>query len=84
MRPRLWVSLDANFWSGGESRVNGISNPATYQKNSRVGVTASIPISARNSIKLSYSEGAYVRFGGNYRTISAFWQYGWVGWRPVH
>ena len=84
VRPRLWVSLDANFWSGGESRVNGISNPATYQKNSRVGVTASIPISARNSIKLSYSEGAYVRFGGNYRTISAFWQYGWVGWPLVH
>jgi len=84
VRPRLWVSLDANFWSGGESSVNGVSNPSTYQKNSRVGVTASVPISAHNSIKLSYSEGAYVRFGGNYRTISAFWQYAWVGWPPVH
>jgi hypothetical protein len=42
-------------------------------------VTASIPINARNSIKFSYSDGAYVQYGGNYRIISASWQYGWVG-----
>jgi hypothetical protein len=79
VRPRLWISLDANFWSGGESSVNGVANRATYQKNSRVGVTASIPISAHNSIRLSYSDGAYVRFGGSYRTLSLSWQYGWLG-----
>jgi hypothetical protein len=83
VRPRLWFSLDANFWSGGEANVNGVSNPATYQKSSRVGITASIPVTVRNSIKISYSEGAYVRFGGNYRAISASWQYGWIG-RPLH
>jgi hypothetical protein len=81
--PRLWISLDANFWSGGETSINGVANHATYQKNSRVGLTASIPLSAHNSIKLSFSDGAYVRFGGNYRTISASWQYGWAG-APVH
>jgi hypothetical protein len=84
VRPRLWVSLDANFWSGGETSVNGVPNLATYQRNSRIGVTASIPISARNSIKLSYNDGAYIRYGGNYRTISASWQYGWVGWPQFH
>ena len=84
VRPRLWISLDANFWSGGEASVNGAANPATYQRSSRVGVTASIPISARNSIKLSYNDGAYVRYGGNYRSISASWQYGWVGWPRFH
>jgi len=84
VRPRLWVSLDANFWSGGETSVNGVANPGTYQRNSRVGVTASIPISARNSIKLSYNDGAYIRYGGNYRSISASWQYGWVGWPQFH
>ena len=80
VRPRLWISLDANFWSGGEASINGVANPATYQRNSRVGVTASIPLSAHNSIKLSYNDGAYVRYGGNYRSISASWQYGWIGW----
>ncbi len=79
VRPRLWVSLDANFWAGGEASVNGVSNPATYQRSSRVGITASIPLTARNSIKISYSDGAYVRYGGNYRSIFASWQYGWVG-----
>jgi hypothetical protein len=79
VRPRLWISLDANYWSGGETSINGMTNRATYQKNSRVGVTASVPISAHNSIKLSYSDGAYVRFGGSFRTISASWQYAWFG-----
>jgi Putative MetA-pathway of phenol degradation len=79
VRPRLWISLDANFWSGGETSINGVAKRSTYQRNSRVGVTASIPISAHNSIKFSFSDGAYVEYGGNYRTISASWQYGWVG-----
>jgi hypothetical protein len=84
VRPRLWVSLDANFWSGGETSVNGVASPSTYQKSSRVGVTASIPLGTHNSIRLSYSDGAYVRYGGNYRSVSLSWQYGWVGWPPFH
>ena len=83
VRPRLWISLDANFWSGGQTTVNGVSNSATYQRSSRVGITASIPLSARNSIKISYSDGAYVRYGGSYRSIFASWQYGWFG-SPSH
>jgi hypothetical protein len=82
VRPRLWISLDANFWAGGESSVNGVSNAASYQRSSRVGVTASIPLTQHNSIKISYSDGAYVRYGGNYRTLSASWQYAWFGWPP--
>lgn len=84
VRPRLWLSLDANFWSGGEATVNGVANPGSYQRASRVGLTASIPLSAHNSIKLSYSDGAYVRAAGGYRSISASWQYGWVGWPRFH
>jgi hypothetical protein len=83
VRPRFWISLDANFWAGGEASVNGVSNPATYQRSSRVGITASIPLTARQSIKVSYSDGAYVQYGGNYRSIFASWQYGWIGW-PRH
>jgi hypothetical protein len=83
VRPRLWISLDANFWEGGEATVSGASNPGTYQRSSRVGVTASIPLTVHHSIRVSYSDGAYVRYGGNYRTISIAWQYGWFGW-PIH
>ena len=84
VRPRLWISLDANFWAGGENSVNGVSNAATYQRSSRVGITASVPLTAHQSIKISYSDGAYARNGGSYRAIFASWQYGWLGWPSMH
>jgi hypothetical protein len=77
-RPRLWVSLDANFWRGGRTSLNGVENPATLQKSSRIGVTASSPLTRHQSIKVGYADGAYVRFGGDYKIASAAWQYSWV------
>jgi len=80
-RPRLWVSFDGNFWYGGRTSLDGVENPATLQKASRIGVTASFPMTRRQSIKVGYADGAYVRFGGDYRIASFAWQYSWVG-RP--
>ena len=77
-RPRLWVSLDANFWRGGTTSLNGVENPATLQQNSRVGITASFPVTRHQSLKLSYARGAYIRFGGDYQVLSAAWQYSWI------
>jgi hypothetical protein len=81
LKPRLWVSLDGNFWWGGISSLSGVQNLQTKQTGSRIGGTASFPISKRQSIKVSYSEGTYIRFGGNYQNVSAAWQYSWLG-RP--
>jgi len=78
VRPRLWVSLDGNFWYGGRTSVNGVENAATLQKNSRVGVTASFPLTRHQSLKVSYAQGAYIRFGGDYDIFSAAWQYSWI------
>ncbi len=78
-RPRLWVSFDANFWRGGRTSLDGVENPATLQKASRIGVTASFPIARRQQIKVGYADGAYVRFGGDYKIASVAWQYSWVG-----
>jgi hypothetical protein len=82
--PRCWVSLDANYWTGGETSVNGVPNVGTSQKNSRVGITGSVPLTAHQSIKISYSNGAYIRYGGNYQSISLSWQYAWLGWPGSH
>jgi hypothetical protein len=82
--PRLWVSFDANFWWGGATSINGVENPLTNQSNSRVGITASFPITKRQSIKVSYSDGAYIRYGGNFRSVSVGWQYAWIGWPKFH
>jgi len=77
-KPRLWVSLDGNFWYGGRTSLDGVENPATLQKASRIGVTASFPLTRHQSIKVGYADGAYVRFGGDYKIASVAWQYAWV------
>jgi hypothetical protein len=79
-----WASLDGNFWFGGATTLNGIPNLATRQTSSRIGGTFSFPILRHHSIKLSYSNGTYVRFGGNYQSVSAAWQYSWIGWPKFH
>ncbi len=79
--PRSWVSIDGNFWYGGRTSLNGIENPATLQANSRVGATASIPVSKHHSVKFSYSYGAIARYGGQFQNVSLAWQYSWLG-RP--
>jgi len=81
LKPRLWFSLDGNFWFGGSTRINGVPNRLTLQRNSRVGLTSSFPLTRHQSIKLGFSDGAYIRYGGNYRNFSVAWQYSWVG-RP--
>src|SRR5580700_2031678 len=81
IKQRLWASLDGNFWFGGRTTVNGIQNVNTYQKNSRIGATVSVPVNRHQSIKISYNNGAYVLYGGNYQSVSVAWQYSWLG-RP--
>jgi len=77
----LWVSFDGNFWFGGKTRLNGVENPATSLRSSRIGATASVPLTKYQALKFSYSDGAYVKYGGNFNNITVAWQYSWLG-RP--
>jgi hypothetical protein len=79
LKPRLWASIDGNFWFGGTTSINGIQNPITLEQNSRIGATISVPITQRQSLKVSYSDGTYILYGGNYQNVSAAWQYSWIG-----
>jgi len=74
-----WASLDGNFWWGGVTTLGGIRNPATLQTSSRLGCTVAFRLSKHQSIKVNYSDGAYVRFGGNYQNVSLAWQFSWLG-----
>ena len=78
LRPRLWASFDGNFWIGGRTTVNGVTNQ-DLQRSSRIGATVSVPVSRHQSLKFSYSRGAYVSIGGNYQSVAAAWQYSWLG-----
>jgi hypothetical protein len=79
VKPRLWFSLDGNYWFGGTASVNGFANLATRQTSSRIGGTAAIPFTRHQSVKVSYNNGAYTRFGGSYQNVSVSWQYSWIG-----
>jgi hypothetical protein len=75
-----WVSVDGNFWWGGLTALSGIQNLATKQVGSRIGVTAAWRFSKHQSLKASYSDGTYIRYGGNYQSLQVAWQYSWFGW----
>jgi hypothetical protein len=79
LKPRFWFSLDNNFWSGGRTSLDGRENRNTLLVNSRLGATASVPLSKHQSMKFSYSDGVYVRYGGNYQNVAVAWQYSWLG-----
>ena len=77
---RTWASLDGNYWFGGITTLNGVRNPGTRQSSSRLGGTFAFPITSHQSIKIAYSGGTFVRFGGNYQNLQVAWQYSWFGW----
>jgi hypothetical protein len=75
--PRLWASLDGNFWFGGKTSFNGVENPETQAANSVIGFSFSVPVpkTRRQSLKLSYSNGVHTQFGPDSRNIAVAWQY---------
>jgi hypothetical protein len=75
-RPRLWVAADATYYTGGAVTLDGTPSSGP-QSNVRVGITASVPLARKQSLKLSYSNGAVTRVGGNFRSIGIAWQYAW-------
>jgi hypothetical protein len=81
VKARLWASIDGNFWYGGRTALNGRLNDSTLQTSSRIGATCSVPLNKHQSVKFNYSDGTYVRYGGNFTNVSVAWQYSWLG-RP--
>jgi Putative MetA-pathway of phenol degradation len=79
IRPRFWVSLAGNFWSGGVVTVNGVEDTATRQLGSHLGATASFPFTKHGALKIGYNNADYSQFGGAYQNISVAWQYSWLG-----
>jgi hypothetical protein len=70
---RSWLAVNATWFGGGETRVDGVPNP-DLQRNTRVGATLSIPIVGQQSIKFAYSTGTTTRRGSDFNTFNATWQ----------
>lgn len=69
-----WLSLDANYFTGGETTKNGIK-AEDRQDNSRLGITFSLPLSRHHSIKLNANTGVVTRVGNDFATYSIAWLY---------
>jgi hypothetical protein len=76
IRPRLWLALNATYYKGGETTVGGMRK-ADMQSNSRIGLTLSAPVGARQSLKFTWSEGATTRIGTDFISFGVAWQYVW-------
>jgi hypothetical protein len=74
----IWVSLDATYFAGGRTTLNGTLN-SDLQQNWRVGSTLALPVDRKNSIKFYASSGVSARTGNNYDLIGVAWQYRFGG-----
>ncbi len=75
-KPGIWASLDATYFTGGRTTVDGTRNSNMVQ-NWRTGATLALPVNHRNSIKLFASSGVWSRTGNDYDLIGFAWQYRW-------
>jgi hypothetical protein len=77
-RSGIWGSIDATYFAGGRSTLNGVLGN-DLQQNWRVGGTLAFPVDIHNSLKLYASKGVSARTGNSYDLIGAAWQYRWGG-----
>jgi hypothetical protein len=78
---RMWVAFDANFFEGGGTRVDGVQSSSPSLRNSRFGVTFSVPVYRRHSFKVSYDNGVITRLGSDFSRLSIAYQFVWLGLR---
>jgi Putative MetA-pathway of phenol degradation len=76
LRRGLWAALDSTWYGGGANSVNG-APPSERQSNSRIGATVSLPLPARQSIKVAYSSGVSGTIGAKFTTLTISWQRVW-------
>jgi hypothetical protein len=73
---KMWVALDATYYSGGRTTLNGnLDND--LQSNSRWGGTYSYSVEKQDSIKLYFSSGVAARTGSEFRIYGLGWQHRW-------
>ena len=70
---RSWLAFNGTWFHGGQTRVDDVESP-DRQRNSRLGATLSVPLSARQSLKIVYSTGATTRRGTDFNTFNVTWQ----------
>ena len=72
----IWGALDAQYFIGGSTAVDGEGNQ-DLQRNWRLGGTLALPLSRNYSLKFFGSAGVAARTGNNYGLVGILVQYRW-------
>ena len=76
-KPRLWAAFNFAYYNGGRSTVGGVEKD-DRQDNTRAGLTLAVPITPRQSLKLTWANGVSTRIGSTFQTLGATWQWTWL------
>ena len=71
---QMWIGLNTNWYKVGEVAINDVYNGDT-QKDWRVGVTFSVPLTKMQSLRLQYHTGIYADLGLDYDSLTLAYQY---------
>lgn len=76
LTPRQWVSLDANYFFGGDTFQDGAPS-ATSQNNSRLGMTWTVALNSKHLLKFVAHTGVIGRISNDSDTFTVAWSYRW-------
>jgi Putative MetA-pathway of phenol degradation len=68
-RNGFWISIDANFYDGGQTEVGGVKSDDRL-RNSRLGATILVPIGKGNALRGSISTGLVTSSGSDFDVLT--------------
>ena len=74
LTPHQWVSLDANYFFGGDTSQDGVPS-STQQNNSRLGLTWTISLNSRHNLKFFAHTGVIGRVSNDSDAYTVAWTY---------
>ena len=77
-RPGCWVGLDAGYFNGSRSTLNGVEIDDRHE-GVRLGATLALPLSRNHSIKLYAITGYNAARHHDFDAVGIAWQYRWGG-----
>jgi len=76
LTPRQWVSLDANYFFGGDTFQDDVPS-AARQNNSRLGLTWTVGLNSKHLLKFLAHTGVIGRVSNDSDTFTVAWSYRW-------
>jgi hypothetical protein len=75
-KPRLWLAANATFYTGGRTTLDGAAK-ADLQRNSRLGLTLTLPVGRRSAVKVAWASGFTTRVGADFDSLGVAFQTVW-------